>query len=141
MLLAFVLLVACGESESTSGPLEGASSSSGEGMVQTTLTDGAAPAGAEDGAAREFLEQEDPEPSEDNPFRRVTNRRWTGDLDELTERRAVRVLTVHSPGRFYLEEGRGRYKNRNPFSQNKVKPHISCFCQFTHTIPVILSLA
>lgn len=38
----------------------------------------------------------------------LVNRRWTGDLEELVERRTIRLLTVHSPGRFYLEEGRGR---------------------------------
>lgn len=35
-------------------------------------------------------------------------RRWLGDLDELEERRTVRILTVYGPGRFHLEEGRGR---------------------------------
>ncbi|MFK7830098.1 MAG: transporter substrate-binding domain-containing protein [Congregibacter sp.] len=36
------------------------------------------------------------------------NRRWTGDLEELEKRRVVRILTVYGPGRFYLENGRGR---------------------------------
>lgn len=35
-------------------------------------------------------------------------RRWLGDLDELGEQRVVRILTVYGPGRFHLEEGRGR---------------------------------
>jgi membrane-bound lytic murein transglycosylase MltF len=34
--------------------------------------------------------------------------RWTGDLDALEQRRVLRILTVYTPGRFYLEEGRGR---------------------------------
>ncbi|KZX60442.1 lytic transglycosylase F [Halioglobus sp. HI00S01] len=29
---------------------------------------------------------------------------WTGDLDTMEEHRTVRVLTVYSPGRYYLEE-------------------------------------
>ncbi|QFU77432.1 transporter substrate-binding domain-containing protein [Halioglobus maricola] len=29
---------------------------------------------------------------------------WTGDLDVMEERRVVRVLTVYSPGRYYLED-------------------------------------
>jgi membrane-bound lytic murein transglycosylase MltF len=35
-------------------------------------------------------------------------RTWTGDLDTLEERRVVRILTVYGPGRYYLDEGRGR---------------------------------
>ena len=42
------------------------------------------------------------------PVLPLVSRRWTGDLDELVERRTIRLLTVHSPGRFYLEDGRGR---------------------------------
>lgn len=38
----------------------------------------------------------------------ISARRWTGDLDELVERRTIRLLTVHGPGRYYLENGRGR---------------------------------
>lgn len=34
--------------------------------------------------------------------------RWTGDLDVLEEKRVLRILTVYGPGRFYLEDGRGR---------------------------------
>jgi membrane-bound lytic murein transglycosylase MltF len=41
-------------------------------------------------------------------FRPPPARRYTGDLDTLIEKRVVRILTVHAPGRFYLEEGRGR---------------------------------
>jgi len=52
---------------------------------------------------------EDTKPSRSNTATLpVVGRRWTGDLDELVERRTIRLLTVHSPGRFYLEEGRGR---------------------------------
>ncbi|MEE4279518.1 MAG: lytic transglycosylase F [Halieaceae bacterium] len=46
-------------------------------------------------------------PSMFGPIRDMAKNR-TGDLDELEEARVVRILTVHSPGRFYLEEGRGR---------------------------------
>ncbi|WP_439105604.1 transglycosylase SLT domain-containing protein [Congregibacter sp.] len=35
-------------------------------------------------------------------------RRWVGDLDTMIENRVVRVLTVYGPGRFHLENGRGR---------------------------------
>jgi membrane-bound lytic murein transglycosylase MltF len=30
---------------------------------------------------------------------------WTGDLDEMKKRRVIRVLTVYSVGRYYLEDG------------------------------------
>lgn len=30
---------------------------------------------------------------------------WTGDLDAMTERRLIRVLTVYSVGRYYLDQG------------------------------------
>lgn len=33
---------------------------------------------------------------------------WTGDLDGMEKRRMVRVLTVYGPGRYYLDDGRGR---------------------------------
>ena len=29
---------------------------------------------------------------------------WTGDLDTMEENRVIRMLTVYSPGRYYLEE-------------------------------------
>lgn len=63
---------------------------------------------AEPSAAEPLLNLDEVDDSELNPLRRINNRIWTGDLDELIERRVVRILTVHSPGRFYLEEGRGR---------------------------------
>ena len=31
---------------------------------------------------------------------------WTGDLDVMTRRRLIRVLTVYAPGRYYLDESR-----------------------------------
>ena len=30
---------------------------------------------------------------------------WTGDLDTMEEKRVVRVLTVYTPGRYYLDQG------------------------------------
>ena len=30
---------------------------------------------------------------------------WTGDLDEMKKRRVIRVLTVYSVGRYYLDDG------------------------------------
>lgn len=39
---------------------------------------------------------------------RSMTRNFTGDLDVLEERRVVRILTVYGPGRFHLEDGRGR---------------------------------
>ena len=34
----------------------------------------------------------------------VFGQAWTGDLDVMEERRVIRVLTVYSPGRYYLED-------------------------------------
>ena len=39
---------------------------------------------------------------------RNLSRNFTGDLDVMEERRVVRILTVYGPGRFHLEDGRGR---------------------------------
>jgi len=35
---------------------------------------------------------------------KVSREAWTGDLDTMEERRVIRMLTVYSPGRYYLEE-------------------------------------
>lgn len=31
---------------------------------------------------------------------------WTGDLDTMVENRVIRILTVYSPGRYYIDQGR-----------------------------------
>ncbi len=122
LLLTLCLIVACSDSESTQGD-------TGPAAVESSASPnpGAAPspeaAGSADNEAMTLAQGPDsdtstedqsemaaaePESSELNPLRQLNNRRWTGDLDELIEHRVVRILTVHSPGRFYLEEGRGR---------------------------------
>lgn len=45
---------------------------------------------------------------ENDPSTSLVSKRWTGDLDTLEERRTIRFLTVYGPGRFHLEEGRGK---------------------------------
>ena len=37
---------------------------------------------------------------------------WTGDLDGMVQRRVIRVLTVYSPGHFYLEQGQPKGMNK-----------------------------
>ncbi|MEE4110937.1 MAG: hypothetical protein V2I24_16410, partial [Halieaceae bacterium] len=58
-----------------------------QGAAQADETDTGAAAGAESAL----------------PELPIVSRRWTGDLDELVERRTIRLLTVHGPGRFYLD--------------------------------------
>jgi membrane-bound lytic murein transglycosylase MltF len=114
LLLTFCLIVACGDSESTQKPDTGAADASAAAagaMSETPAEDGPAPTAGEPPIPTpdaQTLASAEPDDSEQNPLRQISNRRWTGDLDELIERRVVRILTVHSPGRFYLEEGRGR---------------------------------
>lgn len=36
---------------------------------------------------------------------RVFKESWTGDLDVMEERRTIRLLTVYTPGRYYLDDG------------------------------------
>ena len=40
----------------------------------------------------------------DISYLNVFGQAWTGDLDEMEKRRVIRVLTVYSPGRYYLED-------------------------------------
>ncbi len=49
----------------------------------------------------------------DQPF----NENWTGDLDGMEERRRVRVLTVYSPGRYYIDEAQERGLTYEMFKQ------------------------
>ncbi len=47
---------------------------------------------------------------EDEPDANLTaiGQLWTGDLDELEDRRAIRVLTVHSNSRYFIDQGEER---------------------------------
>jgi len=108
LLFTALLACACGERASSSSP--GADPAPGvpsaaegrEVAAPVTQTDDVGP------APEPPLEAEQPDETETNPLRRLSNRRWSGDFDALVQERVIRILTVHSPGRFYLEEGRGR---------------------------------
>jgi membrane-bound lytic murein transglycosylase MltF len=90
LLLLSALLMACGENASL-------------------LTDSADPA-----EQREQPLEESASSAQDKPDDLLENgavaltKSWTGDLDGMEVRRVIRILTVYGPGRFYLDEGRGR---------------------------------
>jgi membrane-bound lytic murein transglycosylase MltF len=80
--LLFVLtLVACGNSDPTDETAEGETAAAGGGKTSI------APVGEEDElpAAYEVIQQ------------------WIGDLDGMQKRRIIRVLTVYSVGRYYMD--------------------------------------
>lgn len=62
---------------------------------------------------------------EDIASLKVIGRAWTGDLDTMEERRVIRVLTVYSPGRYYLED--------NGAEQGLVKEISTRFEQFINS--------
>lgn len=49
-----------------------------------------------------------PSTAQERPYQTALNQRFVGDLDALEERRVIRILTVYGPGRFHLEDGRGK---------------------------------
>src|SRR5262245_15907814 len=61
---------------------------------------GALPASADDAPAE----------TPDEPVRRlaISNKKWTGDLDRLVERRMIRVLAPYSRTLYFLDKGRER---------------------------------
>jgi membrane-bound lytic murein transglycosylase MltF len=61
----------------------------------------AAEKGDDDASALPFAPMED---EADIESVNVFGRAWTGDLDVIEEQRVIRVLTVYSPGRYYLED-------------------------------------
>ncbi|PLW69227.1 transglycosylase SLT domain-containing protein [Pseudohalioglobus lutimaris] len=92
LLLCFLSLAACGDAP--------------QGAPAATPTE---TAGSADSPAADASDPQDsptlaPEPGEDELPAARTLQAWTGDLDVMEERRVIRVLTVYSPGRYYLED-------------------------------------
>ncbi len=105
ILIAVLILIACGESESdepalaseTSGPeRQTEPSAPAESAIPPAVDD---TAGAESGQERLTLEE-----LQQDLGIPVLSRAWTGDFDGMVERRVVRVLTVYGLARYYLDE-------------------------------------
>jgi membrane-bound lytic murein transglycosylase MltF len=83
-LLLLSLLVACGDARDT----------------DSTDPASSPPAAPRDAApSNPVAPQEGESLQEPYVFREV----WTGDLDVMEERRVIRILTVYSPGRYYMD--------------------------------------
>lgn len=96
LLLTF-LVGACGAGEPDASVT--ASSPAADTVPPPVAEQPPAPGSADDNAA--------PAPvTDDGALAQI--RPWAGDLDGMAERRLIRVLTVYGPGRFYLDDGRGR---------------------------------
>ncbi len=100
---ALTLLSACGQSESGEAPAKLAETESVTETLASAAPDPEPPAEA----PAQLIESTAP-PEDSYNGLPVASRRWTGDLDALVEERVIRILTVYGPGRFHLEEGRGR---------------------------------
>ncbi len=87
-LLCLSLFAACGESGK---PASGEGSP--EAAEQSADGDVGDPSGFAPTAGEASIEE----------LRRL-RKPWTGDLDGMAERRVLRLLTVYSPGRYYLED-------------------------------------
>ncbi len=82
--LLFILLIACGDStDIADAPPTGPAATE-----QALLENPVAPLEGEDSLEGTY------------PFRET----WTGDLDAMEEHRVIRVLTVYSPGRYYIHD-------------------------------------
>ncbi|MFK8041014.1 transglycosylase SLT domain-containing protein [Congregibacter sp.] len=136
LLLAVGLLCACGDSESVEDAAPQATPVQEESTAPATDTTAAEPASPLESDPVTAVEAPKSADEPDVPGMR----RWTGDLDELRERRIVRILTVYGPGRFHLEDGQGRgiiaemaTSFENHLNQDLEKKHIRVF---TIVIPV-----
>ncbi|WP_439100996.1 transglycosylase SLT domain-containing protein [Congregibacter sp.] len=106
LFLAAGLLCACGDSQSVAN--------ASQATAAPAMTQQAPVSSASDGSetTEDLMDSNiatsggDMNPGENPEAPGV--QRWTGDLDEMEDRRVVRILTVYGPGRFHLEEGRGR---------------------------------
>ncbi len=117
LLLAGLFLASCGasEPEAPESASQAPTAANVEAAPDTELalaeTEAPAPVTAEEAPAPETTAASTAD-KEDAFLRDRSNpalrEPWTGDLDELIERRVIRILTVYGPGRFHLEEGRGR---------------------------------
>ena len=138
LLLSLVLLpVACGESadstatsgEPTTNAPAGAPATDADGETPDTATEGQA---ADQG--KQWMEVAE------LPETNIFGESWTGDFDQMEERRMVRVLTVYSIGRYYLDHGSEKgltyemLKNFETFiNEKKVRGHLKVHVVF---IPV-----
>ncbi|MEM1112181.1 MAG: transporter substrate-binding domain-containing protein [Pseudomonadota bacterium] len=107
LALTLLLIGATSACSGESSPPASTTEASEESISAPPVTAGSAPAEAppepvpmspEALAAQEMLE--DLAPLNEQRF----NLPWTGDLEGMEERRAIRVLTVYSVGRYYLDE-------------------------------------
>jgi len=97
-LLIFLSLTACGN------PPEGPTATSGAatpGMAGSASTDPASPAGKPTSELPFAATEADVRGAPVN----LTSEPWTGDLDVMEEKRVIRMLTVYTPGRYYLDDG------------------------------------
>jgi membrane-bound lytic murein transglycosylase MltF len=92
-LLFLLILAACGDSPSPESPAEPPA------QAEVAEATPAEPAPGEETLPFAPTAEEQAS-SEVQVFRES----WTGDLDTMEERRVIRLLTVYSPGRYYLED-------------------------------------
>jgi membrane-bound lytic murein transglycosylase MltF len=92
-VLLATALIACGDPEAPT-----AETVTGSSDAAVTNSAGESPVGEPEKSLSGA--QEAPPPRNDLKF--VTA--WTGDLDGMEERRVVRILTVYSPGRYFIDE-------------------------------------
>lgn len=94
LVFCLITLVACGDTSQGDSAVE---SPAPTGMSNTSSPVAAAP--------EDTGPTLSPEPGDEAlPQAPAFGESWTGDLDTMEERRVIRVLTVYSPGRYYLED-------------------------------------
>ncbi|MEM6773622.1 MAG: transporter substrate-binding domain-containing protein [Pseudomonadota bacterium] len=122
LLTAFLAIIACGESSAPeASPLPPAPASTEATPMEAQDPDPAQETASvfspTSGENREALKASPNEAAASGdpdslrivgPLRDLPARIRTGDLDKLVDARVIRILTVHSPGRFFLEDGQGR---------------------------------
>lgn len=86
--LFFLSLAACGDSAEDSGSSHRPPAAAGAGSATVEQAGFAATEAEVQGAPVQ-----------------VTKDPWTGDLDTMEEKRVIRMLTVYTPGRYYLDNG------------------------------------
>ena len=95
LLTCLTLIVACGDSDApdVAAPTEATPQSV---QQETSTSEPTKPQGPSIAPT-----------AEENQLSRVRGFRdaWTGDLDTMEDNRVIRMLTVYSPGRYYLENG------------------------------------